>query len=387
MGSDSPSSKRMKAVRLGRYEVVKHIAKGGMGAVYLARDPERDRDVAIKVLPPDTKDKAGALARFKREFQAAARLHHANIVTLHDFGEHQGVHFLVMEYVEGTDEGRDLQEYIDRKGRLDAKEACFITHLAAKALHHAHKRGVVHRDIKPSNFLLSRKDGPLGVKLTDFGLAVRVDENEFRVTRDGSTVGTVDYMSPEQARDSRAADVRSDIYSLGCTLYHMLAGSPPFPDGGLTERLLKHKDEPPADVRDFNARVPDWLAKVVARMLAKDPADRYQSAKELLKALVTGKDPEESRQDILRSLAEMEMAATGKGKRASSGRVPAQPAGPRPPSGPIIRRIAPSRADPPDEEDESDAPTIPASKYLLLAAAVIAGVALLLAAVALVREL
>src|SRR5262249_7036823 len=143
-----------------------------------------------------------------------------------------------------------------------------------------------HRDIKPSNFLLIRSGRQVRVKLTDFGLARGAGDEQFRVTRDGTTVGTIDYMAPEQARDSALADVRSDIYSLGCTLYHMLAGQPPFPEGGLGERLLKHLQAELPDVRRFNPDVPDELWAVLQRMLAKEPDDRYQTPAQLLDSLV-----------------------------------------------------------------------------------------------------
>src|SRR5262249_38939766 len=141
---------------------------------------------------------------------------------------------------------------------------------------------VVHRDIKPSNVLLKEERGRLLAKLTDLGLALAVNEDEFRLTKMHNTVGTVDYMSPEQARDSGSADIRSDIYSLGCTFYHMLAGRAPFAEGGLTERLLKHVQEEPPDIRSFNSAVPAPLTWLIRRMMAKRPADRYQTPSELL---------------------------------------------------------------------------------------------------------
>src|SRR5205823_4453535 len=136
-----------------------------------------------------------------------------------------------------------------------------------------HQYGLIHRDIKPSNFLVTQKDGRLLVKLTDMGLARHEREDEYRITRAGTTVGTVDYIAPEQARDSSTADIRSDIYSLGCTLYHMLAGKPPFPEGSMTERLYKHVEAAPPDVRQLNARVPVGLTVLLERMLAKKPAE------------------------------------------------------------------------------------------------------------------
>ena len=153
-----------------------------------------------------------------------------------------------------------------------------------KALH-AHGLGIVHRDVKPSNFLITRKNNRTILKLTDLGLARETQTDEFRVTRAGTTVGTVDYISPEQARDSGLADIRSDIYSLGCTWFHMLAGHPPFPEGGLAERLYKHMEAEPPDIREFNPRASRQLVAVLSKMLAKKPSDRYQDPSELLHAL------------------------------------------------------------------------------------------------------
>ncbi len=267
--------------RVGRYEVVAHLASGGMGEVYRARDVELGRDVALKVLAGPHADKPGAVERFRREARHAARLSHKNIVTLYDWGQDDGTWFLALELIDGI----DLHSHILDKGRLRPQMAWVITVQAARALDHAYQQGVIHRDVKPSNFLLTRHGAKLRVKLTDFGLSRSNDDEDCRVTRDGTTVGTVDYMAPEQARDSALADVRSDLYSLGCTLYHMLAGQPPFPEGGLGERLIKHLEAEPPDVRQFNPEVPDALWAVLRRMLAKRPEERFPTPAKLLEAL------------------------------------------------------------------------------------------------------
>ena len=238
--------------RVGRYEVVAYIASGGMGEVYRARDVEVDREVALKLLPDHLADNPACVERFRREARLAARLSHKNIVTLYDWGQDGSIWYLALEYVDGV----DLHSYISARVRLDPQEACVILVQAVKALAHAFAQGITHRDIKPSNFLLTRHGNKIRVKLTDLGLARAVSDEEFRVTRDGTTVGTIDYLAPEQARDSSAADVRSDIYSLGCTLYHMLAGQAPFAGGGLGERIYKHQQVEPIDVREFNSEVP-----------------------------------------------------------------------------------------------------------------------------------
>jgi serine/threonine-protein kinase len=268
--------------RIGKYEVLVHVATGGMSKVYKARDTILNRVVALKVLTIDLAVKPAALERFRREARHAARLSHRNLVSLYEVGEDNGIHYLALEYAEGV----DLYEYIERKGKLPPEEARRILVQAARALDHFYRNDIVHRDVKPSNFLLTAEQGRLRVKLTDFGLArtVREDE-EFRVTRAGSTVGTIDYLSPEQARDSAAADIRSDIYSLGCTFYHMLSGQPPFAEGGLGERIYKHQAVEPTDIRQFNPDVSEEMWLVLQKMLAKEPTERQQTPEQLLAEL------------------------------------------------------------------------------------------------------
>jgi hypothetical protein len=263
---------------LGKYRVLNHIATGGMGTVYRALDPETGRVVALKLLPADRAANPRALERFRREARAAARLRHDNIVAVHELGETNGTLFLAMEFVDGV----DLHEHVSRSGPLHPDEAVVLLAQMAWALDHLHRQGLVHRDVKPANFLVTYPDGRPLVKLTDLGLAREEGGTEFRLTRDGHTVGTIDYMAPEQACDSAAADIRSDLYALGCTLFHMLTGEPPFADGSLPERLYKHAEAPPPDVRRFNPAVPAWLAAVLERLLAKRPEDRYQTPAALL---------------------------------------------------------------------------------------------------------
>jgi serine/threonine-protein kinase len=345
MPPDRSSKPLKRTVRIGKYEVVRHIATGGMGAVYLARDTELDREVALKVLPPTMAAKPAMLERFKREARHAARLRHENIVTIYEQDEVGGTHFLALEFIDGV----DLGEYISRKSRLDPEEARLITIQAARALDHAHRQGIVHRDIKPSNFLLTRPAGGLVVKLTDMGLAREVDDDEFRVTKAGTTVGTVDYMAPEQARNSGAADTRSDLYSLGCTLFHMLAGQPPFPEGSLTERIYKHVETEPPDIRSLNPTVPEPLCYVLERLLAKRPEDRYQTPADLLQDLVhpdaipVGTRPTEVLAGLADGSAEQKPIKTA--KRPSRGDLPERRSAPYRPGG--LRR---RRDDPPDTD-------------------------------------
>jgi serine/threonine protein kinase len=279
MTPEPPAPSARKYHRIGKYEVLARIAGGGMGVVYRARDEETGREVALKVLAPTLlATNPVALKRFRREAGRGEKLRHENLVSIYEFGQANDTYFLALEYVDGI----DLHEYITRKERLDPAEACRLLTQAAQALDYLHGQQMVHRDVKPANFLVTEAGGEVTVKLTDLGLAREVTDQESRVTRAGNTVGTIDYMAPEQARDSSTADIRSDLYSLGCTFYHMLAGHPPFPEGGLTERLYKHAEAEPADVRQFNPKVQATLAAILQRLLAKQPRDRYQTPAELL---------------------------------------------------------------------------------------------------------
>ncbi len=356
--SSDPSAKRpRRTVRIGKYDVVSHIATGGMGAVYKAIDTVLKREVALKVMPPDMASKPNALERFHREARNAAKLRHENIVTIYEFSQSGTTFYLAMEFVEGI----DLQEYIDRKGRLDPEEARLIALQAARALEHAHTQGVVHRDIKPANFLVTRKGDTLVVKMSDFGLARETSEEEARVTRDGHTVGTIDYMAPEQARDCGSADCRSDVYSLGCTVFHMLTGKAPFPVGSIPERLYKHAHEEPPDLRHLNPRVSEAFCAVVRRMLAKDPDERYPTPSALLKDLIRLQSASATAtdNDVLAGLAlaageRPEVESRSKRRSPSAERVTRQPAPPPRPRG--RRGETPPVEQPEPDDDDAAAP-------------------------------
>jgi hypothetical protein len=254
-----------------------------MGAVYRAIDTETRQEVALKVLTAEMAAKPGMVKRFRREGESALQLQHENIVKVFEYSTCGGTSFIAMEFVDGI----DLLDYIDANGPLDPEESRQIMIQACRALKHAYEHGIVHRDIKPSNFLVAHKKGRLIVKLTDLGLARQPSTEDFRVTRSGTTVGTVDYMAPEQARDSGLADTRSDLYALGCTWFHMLAKEPPFPAGGLAERILKHLEQRPPDVRGFNPRASKALTRVLNRLLEKKQEDRYQTPADLLDDLLS----------------------------------------------------------------------------------------------------
>src|SRR5207248_3738590 len=217
------------------------------------------------------------VTRFKQEARAAAKLDHDNVARVYVCGEDQGLHFIAFEFVEGV----TLRNLIDRRGPLPADECVRYMIQVAAGLNHAADRGVVHRDIKPSNILIT-PDGR--AKIVDMGLARHLESGSVNggVTQSGVTLGTFDYISPEQALDPRRADVRSDIYSLGCTFYHALTGRPPVPEGTAAKKLQAHQQLDPIDPRELNPAVPDELAAVLARMMAKDPDRRYQAPTELI---------------------------------------------------------------------------------------------------------
>jgi serine/threonine-protein kinase len=273
---------RGQELALGPYVLLERLGSGGMGQVYRARHKLMDRIVALKVLRSERLTDPEALRRFRREVQAAGKVAHPNIVMAHDADQAGDTLYLVMELVEGTDLARVLRE----QGRLPPAQACDYLRQAALGLQHAHERGLVHRDIKPSNLLLSA--GGV-IKILDLGLARlrggQEDASSDPLTREGSVMGTPDYLAPEQATNSSAADIRADIYSLGCTGYHLLAGRAPFPGGSLAEKLLRHQQQEPESLARLCPGLPSGLAAVIHKMLAKRPQDRFQTPAEAAAAL------------------------------------------------------------------------------------------------------
>ena len=217
---------------------------------------------------------------FRLEARWGARLKHENVVTLYEYGEADGIPFLALEYVDGV----NLRDYIAQKGRLDVGESCRIILQATRAIGYLHKHGIVHQDIKPSVFLVKQQKGLPFVKLVDLGLARRGDDGRDQATVTGTRLGTVDYLAPERVRVNGTADVRSDIYSLGCIWYHMLFGEPPFAVGTVPERLYNLISTAPLDIRKSNPRLTDAMISVLSKTLAKNPAERYQTPEDLLRA-------------------------------------------------------------------------------------------------------
>lgn len=275
---DTPPSRlpSVTGIRLGHFEIEERIARGGMGTVFRALDTRLDRVVALKVLSQEQLRDPASIQRFQNEARAAAKLDHENIARVYFIGEDRGVHFIAFEYVRGT----TVREAIAAKGQLSQDEAVNYTLQTAEALRHTDIAGVVHRDIKPSNLIVT----PSGrVKLVDLGLARQTDPNQdAELTVTGTTLGTFDYISPEQARDPRNVDVRSDIYSLGCTLFHMLTGSPPYPRGTTVDKLVQHSTGRPPDPAEVNPRISPRLSLVVQRMMAANPDERYPTPQALM---------------------------------------------------------------------------------------------------------
>ena len=273
---------KTRGLVVGNYIVLDRLGKGGMGQVYKARHRVMERVVALKVLPSQSTKSDESVKRFHREVRAAARLSHANIVTAFDADEAKGVHFLVMEYAEG----QDLAALVKERGALSVRQAVDCVLQAARGLEYAHKQGVVHRDIKPHNLLMDRQGT---VKVLDMGLA-RIEQemgdadtaSDDGLTQSGQVMGTLDFMSPEQTLDTKTADARSDVYSLGCTLHYLLTRRPPYPADTFAKRILAHRNDPIPSLRAERPDVPESLDRVFRKTLAKRPEDRQQTMTELI---------------------------------------------------------------------------------------------------------
>ncbi len=266
---------------LGDYQLVERLGAGGMGEVFKAVHLRMDRFVAVKVVKKEMLDSSQAMERFKREIKSAAKLSHPNIVLAYDAGEHEGkIPYLVMEFVEGVNLARLIQMW----GSLPVANAINYTIQAARGLSCAHKAGIVHRDVKPANLVLT-KDGV--VKVFDLGIARLVGDSNPAggVTQTGMAVGTPDFMSPEQIADASRVDCRTDIYSLGCTLFFMLTGKVLFENTSICEKLLAHREKACPSLAAACPDVPSAVNAIYQRMVAKEPESRFQSMEEVINAL------------------------------------------------------------------------------------------------------
>ena len=271
---------KYKGFFLGKYKLLEHIGSGGMSSVYLAEHTRMHDKRAIKVLPRTRVKDATYLARFQLEAKALASLNHPNIVSAFDIDNEGDTHYIVMEYVDGV----DLQVLVRRDGPVDPGTAALLLAQAADGLAHAHLRGVIHRDVKPANLLL---DSQGRIRLLDMGLAlVAAEESQsLTVMHNENVLGTADYLAPEQALNSHTVDHRADIYGLGCTLYFLLTGRPPFPDGTLAQRIAKHQTEMPPAIKKLRPDCPGEIEGICVKMIQKDPRYRYQSAADVAEAL------------------------------------------------------------------------------------------------------
>ncbi len=264
---------------IGKYKVLDRLGSGGMAQVYLGEHRTMKHKVAIKVLPPAKASDPAARDRFMREARATAALNHPNIVRAHDIDVDDGLHYIVMEYVEG----HSLLEMVTRHGPMHPQQAVRYLRQAANGLQHAFEAGLVHRDIKPANLLVDR-NGTL--KILDLGLALFFADEMDNLSQkyNESVLGTADYLAPEQVDDSHNIDIRADIYSLGATFYFCLTGRPPFPEGSFTQKLIWHQTRHPRPMKELRPDLPSDLVTLIEKLMAKDPAERCQTPAEVTTA-------------------------------------------------------------------------------------------------------
>jgi len=267
-----------RGFQIGDYNILDRLGAGGMSCVYLCKHRAKPLRVAVKVLPKSMADDDTMLKRFYREARASAALDHPNVIHAYEIDQTDQFHYMVMEYIEGS----SLEDIVIKEGPLPVPRAVKYVRQAAAGLQYIHESGLVHRDIKPGNLLLDyAKDA---VKILDMGLARFFNDNEELLTR--GVLGTVDYFAPEQTMDSHAVDIRADIYGLGGTMSFLLTGSPPFEGGSVIEKIKGHRQLEPRPIRMIRPDVPEALVAVILKMMAKDPAQRYQVPAEVAEALV-----------------------------------------------------------------------------------------------------
>jgi serine/threonine protein kinase len=272
---------KYRGFTIGKYKLLERLGASNNSSVFLCEHCSMRRKVALKILPLAKAEDPHTLARFQREARAAGALDHPNIVRTYDNDQENGLHFLVMEYVDGC----SLQNIVENRGPLEVARAAAYIRQASVGLQHLHRAGLIHRDIKPGNLLLERRGT---VKILDLGLARFFRDHKDMLTQQYTQIpilGTADYLSPEQALNSHDIDTRADIYSLGATLYFLLSGRPPFVVKAIGQKLLAHITKEPTPLHELRPEVPEGLSNVVAKMMAKDPEQRYHSAAEVVLAL------------------------------------------------------------------------------------------------------
>jgi len=304
------SQDRLIGRTLGGYRIIRRLGRGGMGVVYEAQQQSLRRRIALKVLPPERAIDRGFVSRFRREAMAVAALKHPGIVQIHDVGEDKGFHFFSMELVDGI----SLGEFIQRHGQMDVASSILMVKQVAAALEHARRMGIVHRDIKPSNILLERRGQ---AKIVDLGLA-KAAIGESMQTQSGAVLGSPHYMAPEQSQDARHADTRSDIYSLGITWFHALAGQPPFTGQTPIEVIMQHHQAEMPRLGSLRGDVPPGVEQVISKMTARRPEDRYQTPEAVVVALaacmsdVTAKSAQRALARKLRSMPAVGARSAGR---------------------------------------------------------------------------
>lgn len=315
----------------GKYRILEHLGAGGMGQVFLCEHLRMKRLFAVKILPPDKSADPILLERFAREARAASDLQHANLVRAHDLDTDGSLHYIVLEYVDGA----TLDAIVARNGPLSVSRACEYVRQAALGLQHAHEHKLVHRDIKPANLLLDRTGT---IKIHDLGLARCLDSDQNITQRYGENtlIGTADFLAPEQAMNSHAVDIRADIYGLGASFYFLLTGHCPFPHGTVAQKLLCHQCDVPTSVCEIRPEIPEEIAAIVARMLAKEPSDRFAEPAEVAAALapwITGPVPPPADDEMPRlSRAVRRLATNPTPVPASSSSILPQVSDAKPPS-------------------------------------------------------
>lgn len=270
--------------RVGDYDVLEKLGGGRSGPIYKARHRERGAIVSLKVLPPEVVKSPEVIKRFRREAEISAKLDHPSLIVAYESGQEGGLHYLAMEYVQGN----DLARLVEQQGRLSVEKALEYLVQAARGLEYLHGQGVYHRNIKPQNLMIDSRGG---LKIANLLLARLDDDSDLlaedaeNLTKTGQMMGSAEYLSPEQASDSSRADQRADIYALGCTLHFLLIGKPPYTNKSSLQTILAHRSSPIPSLRALRDDVPEDLDRVFQKMMAKDPAERYQSASAVLAAL------------------------------------------------------------------------------------------------------